>query len=76
MKYKRDTARIILEGMLFSGAFVIAAYASPYFLPRIMPKIFRHIRYKIKKRKEKQKFLRSFYYLKRRELINIRRDGK
>ncbi len=76
MRTKRDTAKTILEGLLFGGAFVIAAYSSPYFLPRVMPHILKHIRYKIKRRKERQKFLRSFYYLKREGFINIKKEGK
>lgn len=61
---------IILKGLLISGAIAIAA-TSPYFVPVVLPKIIKHASYTWKKKKERKKFYRSFYYLKSKGFVKI-----
>jgi len=75
MKTKRDVAKVILEGLLWTGAVAIAS-TNPYFLHRLVPKLIRHTRYKIDKKRKLKSFQRSFYYLKQQGLINVEYIGK
>ena len=77
MNFRRgkETSKVILKGLLMAGAFT-AACSSPYFARRAIPLLSQHIKYKLKEKKRRQKFYRTFYYLKNRRLINVRYFGK
>lgn len=66
-KKQNEIAKFILKGLLYSGAIAIAS-TSPYFVPRLLPELKKYISYKLN---NKNKFRRSFYYLKSKGLIKI-----
>lgn len=71
----KEISKTILKGLLWTGAFTIAC-SSPYFARRAMPLLLRHIKYKIREKKRRQSFSRTFYYLKNRGMINVSYSGK
>ena len=75
MKDRRETTKIILKGLLWTGAVAIAS-TNPLFLHKLAPKLVRYAGYKINKRRRLKTFQRSFYYLGQRGLINFEKKGK
>ena len=72
---KREITKTILKSILLAGGFYIAC-SSPRFARKALPMIFKQIRYKIKNRQREKAFHRSFYYLLRRQYINVEYQGK
>lgn len=75
MKNGKELTKMILEGLLFSGAVVIAGN-NPRFFKYVFPKIVKFISYKIKNNKEKKKVYDTFYRLKNRGLIKFEYRGR
>lgn len=69
---KADFSRKILEYLIVAGMVSIAA-TSPFFLTRIAKIILKELKYNFKS--DYEKFRSAFYYLKKRELIEIKEDG-
>src|SRR4030042_3139621 len=72
---KREITKTILKSILLAGGFYIAC-SSPRFARKALPMIFKKIQYKIKNRQREKAFHRSFYYLLRRQYINVEYQGK
>jgi CRISPR-associated endonuclease Cas2 len=66
----RYYSKEILKYLLLAGMIYIAA-SSPYFVFQVM----RNLPKFKKSKKEKKKFLNAFYYLKKRGLIEIKKEG-
>lgn len=75
MSKKNDTSKIILRGLLWSGAIAVASL-NPLFLNRIVPQLVRHAKYKLDKKRKNRAFQQSFYYLKNKGLIDFEYQGK
>ena len=74
-KHRRNIAKTILKGILYTGGFYIAC-SSPRFARQALPMILREVRYKIKNWQKEKAFHRSFYYLMRQRLISVEYQGK
>ncbi len=71
----REISKNILNGLLMAGGFAIAC-SSPNFARRAVPLLVKHIKYKLNNRKQKQNFSSTFYYLRKKGLIDITYLGK
>ena len=69
------STRIILKGMLFGGAVVLAS-TSPNFVQKALPRILKSASFEWKRYKNKRKFYNSFYYLKNNGFIDMNYKGK
>ena len=74
-KYRRNIGKTILKGILYAGGFYVAC-SSPRFARKALPMILKEVSYKIKGRQKEKAFHRSFYYLLRRQLIDVEYQGK
>ena len=75
MSKKNDTSKIILQGLLWGGAIAVASL-NPLFLNRLVPQLVRQAKYKLDRRRKIKAFQRSFYYLRRQNLVNFNYQGK
>jgi len=78
MKNKKDQniTKNIIKGVFLAGGIVIAA-TDPKFGYKILPKLAKYIAYKIKNKKDKKKIYDTFYYLKKKDLLNFEdRNGQ
>lgn len=71
----KEISKAILNGLLMAGSLTIAC-SSPSFARRILPLLLRHIKYKSNRQNHRHKFSNTFYYLKKRGLINTSYSGK
>ena len=62
--------KTILKNLLLAGGFAIAC-SSPNFARNAWPLLIRHTKYKLDNRKFRQNFSSTFYYLKKRGMVNI-----
>jgi len=74
MAKAKEVTRIILKGLLISGGVAVAT-TSPRFLYNIFPKLFKITTSKIMKKRKEQKYNRSFYYLKSKDMISFEDRG-
>ncbi len=73
---KGDIIRAIVKGVVYAGAFTIAA-SSPRFVSKVMPMFLRHASYELRRHKDRQrKFTNAFYYLKKKGLLNLEYYGR
>ena len=73
---RNEIANIILKGLFYGGAIVIAS-TSPFFLPRILPRIIKYAKYqKKRKEEERRRFYNAFYKLRNQGLIKMEYRGK
>lgn len=77
-KTKSEISKVILKNMLIGGAFVIAC-GSPFFAGKALPMLLKEARFKINQKKQKEqreKYYNSFYYLRKKGLLNMEYRGK
>lgn len=73
---RNEITKIILKGLFFGGAIVIASTSSAFF-PKILPKLIKYARYRKKRNEiEKKKFYNAFNRLRKQRLIEMKYQGK
>ncbi len=73
---RNEITKVILKGLFYGGAIVIAS-TSPTFFPRILPKLIKYARYRKKMKEiEKKKFYNAFNRLRNQGLIDMQYRGK
>ena len=71
---KEEIAKMILRGIVLSGAVIICSY-NPYFVSRSLPRLIKYAYWRAMNKKRRRKFTNTFYYLKKQGLIDIENRG-